>query len=126
MEELIVLYCGTGTVAGNRVYVGQRLQSTALPAIVVRVSSVRRAALCEANNKRLQLVEASVSAISNSVDEAADLVVTAVQNIANMFSASDGALIWDSGRRIEDPVVGEGDENEPYIATQDFTAYTRY
>lgn len=126
IEENLITAIGTGTTAGTRVHVGQRLESGTLPALVVRVQGVQRAALVEDSTKRLQLADVSVTAVAETMDGAADLVETAVANLTTYYAAADGCVVQTAGRRIDDPIQGDGDEAEPYVATQDFQIYLRY
>ena len=127
IEAQLITAIGTGTAAGTRVHVGQRLESGALPALIVRVTGgVERAALCEDSTKRLQRADVTVSAVATDMDSAGDLVEAAVANLTTYYETRDGCVIQTGGRTIDDPTSGEGDEAEPYVANQTVMVYVRF
>lgn len=127
IEAALITAIGGATTAGNRVHVGQRLESGTLPAIVVRVSSgTERVALDETAAGRLQRAEVQVSAIASTMTDAASLVETAVANLNTHFSTGGGCVIQSQARTIDDPTSGEGDEAEPYVANQTVQVYVRF
>lgn len=127
LEAEIISAIGTATAAGTRVHVGQRLESGALPALIVRITSgPEYVALGQSSGDRLIRADVQISAIADTMSAAGSLVEAAVAKLDTHYSNSDGCVVETQGRTIDDPTSGEGDEAEPYVANQTVTIYERY
>lgn len=127
LEAEIISAIGTSTTAGTRVHVGQRLESGALPALIVRMNSgPEYAALGDLLGSRLIRADVQLSAIAETMQAAGDLVEDAVSKLNTHYVASGGCVVETQARTIDDPTSGEGDEAEPYVASQTVTIYERY
>ena len=77
IEAKLKTWIGTLTDAGSRVYCGARLQSTALPAIVVEVNSGSAASLYGAT-ENLNQWDVSIRAVAETAFEAQNVAEDAV------------------------------------------------
>lgn len=109
------------TAAADRVHIGARLQSGALPAIVVRMPSGESA--CVGDTMHVYTVElAAVSATMVAAQTLAAAAVTKLRNYVVGLNAAN-CVIESSFAPVDDPVVGEGDEAEPAVCTANLTIY---
>lgn len=120
IESYVKTWIGTGTTAGTRVSAGSRLQSAALPAIVIEAQSGETATFYGAvglNDEQYDSWTISVRAVALTELDAVDLLESAISAIRTNIAA--GSVIYEpSLRTIQAPIVGEGDEAEPSIAQQ--------
>lgn len=119
IEAKLKTWIGTATAAGPRVYCGARLQSTALPAIVVEVNSGSAASLYGAT-ENLNQWDVSIRAVAETAFEAQNVAEDAVAKInahLDFTTAGKSVCYEPTYRTIEEPVLGEGDEAQPAICT---------
>lgn len=119
IEAKLKTWIGTATAAGSRVYCGARLQSTALPAIVVEVNSGSAASLYGVT-ENLNQWDVSIRAVAETAFEAQNVAEDAVTKInahSDFTTAGKSVCYEPTYRTIEEPVLGEGDEAQPAICT---------
>lgn len=120
IESHVKTWIGTSTAAGTRVSAGSRLQSAALPAIVIEAQSGETASFYGAvglNAEQYDSWTISVRAVALTELDAVNLLDSAITAIRTNIAA--GSVIYEpSLRTIQAPIVGEGDEAEPSIAQQ--------
>lgn len=120
IEGLIKTWIGTGTTAGTRVSAGSRLQSAALPAVVIEVQSGEIASFYGAVGLTVEQYDSwtvSLRAVALTELDAVNLLDSAIGAIRTNIAA--GSVIYEPAlRTIQAPIVGEGDEAEPSIAQQ--------
>lgn len=115
-EEDLVDWVGTSTAAQSRVFMGSRLQSTALPAVVLEVNGGRAATLSAATGSDLDQWEVAVRGVADDMASARNLAVAAVAAITT--NVDTGSVVYQPEYRlIEEPSLGQGDEAEPAICT---------
>jgi hypothetical protein len=124
-STLVYFVVGGGTDAGNRVSIGARLQSVTLPAVVISITKGERAALGNKTNVTMRY-EVTLSAIADTMAKAIEVEDQAYEAIRN-----DGQLnlpvvvaIRTSFGALEEPAIGEGDEQNPAICTSQLEIYT--
>lgn len=116
IEEDIIDWIGTGTTAGDRVYCGSRIQSSTLPAIVVEVVSGRAAAFAGGTAKNLDEYRVTLKGVADNMSGAIAAVEGAYAALIAGIDA--GSVVYsEEYRTIEEPVIGQGDEAEPAVAT---------
>lgn len=128
IEAKLKTWIGTATAAGTRVYCGARLQSTALPAIVVEVNSGSAASLYVGANNDLDQWDVSIRAVAETAFEAQNVAEAAVAKInahSDFTTAGKSVCYEPTYRTIEEPVLGEGDEAQPAICTATVTILHR-
>ena len=119
IESVVVeAIINSATTAGSRVVVGARLQSQTLPAVVVTFSAGSRVAL---GNKTLASYEVSIASIADSMIAAQDLSDSIDSNLP--FWLSSYAVVNTGFGVLDDPVVADGDEQNPAICTSNYTIY---
>ena len=114
-----------GTDAEDRVSIGARLQGVTLPAVVISITKGERGALGNTTNVTMRY-EVTLSAI-------ADLMTDAITLEEQAFDAIQGygiinvpvvLAIRTSFGALEEPAIGEGDEQNPAICTSQLEIYT--
>ena len=124
IEGLIKNWIGPGTTASTRVSVGSRVQFQLLPAVVIEVTAGEDACFTDALGYEVRRWEATIRGIAETALEAESLVTDAVFNIS--ASIPDPSVAYSTGQRtIEEPVIGEGDEAQPAIASQNIVILHR-
>lgn len=125
IEQRIKGWIGTATSAGTRVSVGSRVQSTALPAIVIEVESgepycfpTGTLAFCDRWTVRLRCI-AETALTAHTLYQSATVALLAG------VPAGDGCALEIDRRTIEEPVLGEGDESQPAVCTATYQIYYR-
>lgn len=120
IETLVKTWIGSNTAAGTRVSAGSRLQSAALPAIVIEAQSGEIASFYGPVGLNVQQYESwtiSVRAVALTELDAVYLLEAAIGAISTNI-ASGSVMYEPTLRTIQAPIVGEGDEAEPSIAQQ--------
>ena len=117
-SQVVEAIINSATTAGSRVVVGARLQSQTLPAVVVTFSAGSRVAL---GNKTLASYEVSIASIADSMIAAQDLSDSIDSNLP--FWLSSYAVVNTGLGVLDDPVVSDGDEQNPAICTSNYTIY---
>ena len=114
-----------GTDAEDRVSIGARLQGVTMPAVVISITKGERGALGNTTNVTMRY-EVTLSAI-------ADLMTDAITLEDQAFAAIQGSgivnvpvllAIRTSFGALEEPAIGEGDEQNPAICTSQLEIYT--
>ena len=114
-----------GTDAEDRVSIGARLQGVTLPAVVISITKGERGALGNTTNVTMRY-EVTLSAI-------ADLMTDAITLEDQAFAAIQGSgivnvpvllAIRTSFGALDEPAIGEGDEQNPAICTSQLEIYT--
>ena len=114
-----------GTDAEDRVSIGARLQGVTLPAVVISITKGERGALGNTTNVTMRY-EVTLSAI-------ADLMTDAITLEEQAFDAIQGygiinvpvvLAIRTSFGALEEPAIGEGDDQNPAICTSQLEIYT--
>lgn len=117
-SQVVEAIINSATTAGSRVVVGARLQSQTLPAVVVTFSAGSRVAL---GNKTLAMYEVSIASIADSMIAAQDLSDSIDSNLP--FWLASYAVVNTGFGVLDDPVVADGDEQNPAICTSNYTIY---
>ena len=117
-SQVVEAIINSATTAGSRVVVGARLQSQTLPAVGVTISAGSRVAL---GNKTLASYEVSIASIADSMIAAQDLSDSIDSNLP--FWLSSYAVVNTGFGVLDDPVVADGDEQNPAICTSNYTIY---
>jgi len=129
IEAQIKTWIGTATTAGTRVSVGSRLQSDALPAVVIEVTGGEEAAfdgVVDLDIARLARYDVTIRSVAETMDAASTLNASVMTKLFTSVNLAGGVAFNPSMRTIEEPVVGEGDEAQPAIVTAPVTIYHRY
>lgn len=111
------------TTAGRRVYVGQRLQSAALPALTISVNESQRVTLGVGSTVGLVRYAYTLNAIDSTMGGAMALADQAATVLQTTYAASSVACLRTSEPQLQDPSPGEGDEIEPVIASVTLETY---
>ena len=117
-SQVVEALINSATTAGSRVVVGARLQSQTLPAVVVTFSAGSRVAL---GNKTLAMYEVSIASIADSMIAAQGLSDSIADNMP--LNLSSYAVVNTGFGVLDDPVVADGDEQNPAICTSNYTIY---
>lgn len=105
------------TVAEGRVHVGARLQSGALPAVVIEQLSSERAALGSGSTISLVRHDLRVSAIAADM-ATARLTASSAADYAVLNMTFAGYVTFRTSEVVvEEPQSGEGDEQQPSVAS---------
>jgi hypothetical protein len=105
------------TTAGRRVTVGLRLQSSALPALTVNVQGSERAALGTGAASSLVRYTYTLNAVAVTMADAMALAESAATVVQTAYAAAGKATYRIQEPQLNDTQMGEGDEQEPAIAT---------
>ena len=117
-SQVVEAIINSSTTAGSRVVVGARLQSQTLPAVVVTISAGSRVAL---GNKTLAMYEVSIASIADSMIAAQGLSDSIDSTLP--FWLSSFAVVNTGFGVLDDPIVADGDEQNPAICTSNYTIY---
>ena len=114
-----------GTDAEDRVSIGARLQGVTLPAVVISITKGERGALGNTTNVTMRY-EVTLSAIADLMTDAITLEDQAFQAIQGSGLVNIPVLlaIRTSFGALEEPAIGEGDEQNPAICTSQLEIYT--
>jgi hypothetical protein len=114
IESTIIGWISGETDAGARVSVGNRLQSTELPAIVVEMPSGIAASIGSAPISRYEVVFNCIAATMAQAQGIAD----DVENIMKAEApGGNKCAITTSYGVLQEPTIGDGSEQEPAICT---------
>jgi hypothetical protein len=117
-SQVVEAIINSSTTAGSRVVVGARLQSQILPAVVVTISAGARVAL---GNKTLAMYEVSIASIADSMIAAQGLSDSIADGMP--INLSSYAVVNTGFGVLDDPVVADGDEQNPAICTSNYMIY---
>ena len=114
-----------GTDAEDRVSIGARLQGVTLPAVVISITKGERGALGNTTNVTMRY-EVTLSAIADLMTDAITLEDQAFEAIQGSGLVNRPVLlaIRTSFGALEEPAIGEGDEQNPAICTSQLEIYT--
>ena len=114
-----------GTDAEDRVSIGARLQGVTLPAVVISITKGERGALGNTTNVTMRY-EVTLSAIADLMTDAITLEDQAFEAIQGSGLVNIPVLlaIRTSFGALEEPAIGEGDEQNPAICTSQLEIYT--
>jgi hypothetical protein len=124
-STLVYLVVNGFTAAGNRVSIGARLQSVTLPAVVISITKGERGALGNKTNVTMRY-EVTLSAIADTMTDAIALEEDAFEAIRvdGLATLPTVLAIRTSFGALEEPAIGEGDEQNPAICTSQLEIYT--
>ena len=126
IESTLVYFVVNGlTAAGSRVSIGARLQGVTLPAVVINITKGERGALGNTTNVTMRY-EVTLSAIADLMTDAIALeaeAFTAIQSYGNINIPVLLAIRTSFGA-LDEPAIGEGDEQNPAICTSQLEIYT--
>lgn len=124
-QYLVYFVVQGGTDAEDRVSIGARLHGVALPAVVINVTKGERAALGNTTNVTMRY-EVTLSAIADLMTDAITLEAQAFVAIQSYGSVNVPVLlaIRTSFGALDEPAIGEGDEQNPAICTSQLEIYT--
>jgi hypothetical protein len=124
-STLVYLVVNGLTAAGNRVSIGARLQSVTLPAVVISITKGERGALGNKTNVTMRY-EVTLSAIADLMTDAIALEDAAFEAIRvdGLATFPTVLAIRTSFGALEEPAIGEGDEQNPAICTSQLEIYT--
>lgn len=105
------------TDAEQRVHVGSRLQSGSLPALVIEQLSAERAALTSSSTTSLVRHQWRISAVASTMIDARQLASLAATVAASNMNVEGFTTYRISEPVLEEPQSGEGDEQEPAVAS---------
>lgn len=105
------------TTAQDRVHVGSRLQSGALPAVVIEQISSERATIGAAGAAGTVRHQWRLSAIASDMIFAMDLAKNAADYAVFNMTSGGYTTYRVSEAVVEEPQSGEGDEQQPSIAS---------
>ena len=105
------------TSAGSRVHTGARLQSGALPAVIVEHLSAERAALSTGATPSLVRHQFRVAGVAGTMIDARNLADLAASFACSGLTAAGSATYKISESVVEEPQSGEGDEEQPAVAS---------
>lgn len=120
IESTIISWIGTTTAASTRVSVGARLQSAALPALVIELGEGSAAAL-NGGTPKLDRYELTMNAVAETMISAQSLAAEAVAKVVAGEAAVGGCAYETRYAVIQAPIVGEGDEVEPAVCAATLT-----
>ena len=126
IEQYLVYFVVQGaTDAEDRVSIGARLHGVTLPAVVINVTKGERAALGNTTNVTMRY-EVTLSAIADLMTDAIALEEEAFNAIQSYGNINIPVLlaIRTSFGALEEPAIGEGDEQNPAICTSQLEIYT--
>ena len=124
-STLVFFVVDAPTEAGDRVSIGARLQSVTLPAVVISITKGERGALGNTTNVTMRY-EVTLSAIAELMTDAISLEADAFEAIRSYGSINVPVVlaIRTSFGALEEPAIGEGDEQNPAICTSQLEIYT--
>ena len=117
IEALLYTALDAQTSAGSRVSVGLRLQSAALPALVISVQGSERAALGASGSVSLVRYTYAINAVAETMADALTLAGTAAGVVQSEFALTNYSTYRIQEPQLADASPGEGDEQMPAIAS---------
>lgn len=105
------------TTAEDRVHVGARLQSGALPAVVIEQLSAERATIGPAGASGTVRHQWKLNAIASDMIVARDLAKNAADYAVFNMTTGGYTTFRVSEVVVEEPQSGEGDEQQPAVAS---------
>jgi hypothetical protein len=120
IEASVITWLSGGTAAGTRVYTGARMQETDLPALVVQVTQSAAASIGPSPLKRHTV---TVSAVAETMASAQSIATACAALMATGAVGASGVSVETELPRLEEPVLGDGDEAEPAICNAYFEVY---
>jgi len=124
-STLVYFVVDSGTDAEDRVSIGARLQGVTLPAVVINITKGERGALGNLTGVT-KVYEVTLSAIADTMTQAIeveDQAFVAIQSQGNV-NVPTLLAIRKSFAALEEPAIGEGDEQNPAICTSQLEIYT--
>jgi len=124
-STLVYFVVDSGTDAEDRVSIGARLQGVTLPAVVINITKGERGALGNLTNVTM-VYEVTLSAIADTMTQAIEVESQAFEAIKGSGNVNVPILlaIRKSFGALEEPAIGEGDEQNPAICTSQLEIYT--
>ena len=124
-STLVYFVANGGTDADDRVSIGARLHGVALPAVVISITKGERGALGNTTNVTMRY-EVTLSAIADLMTDAISLEADAFEAIRSYGAVNVPVVvaIRSSFGALEEPAIGEGDEQNPAICTSQLEIYT--
>lgn len=125
IEATLVSFVANNTDANARVSIGARLQSVTLPAVVISITKGERGALGNKSGVTMRY-EVTLSAIADTMADAIKVEGQAFDAIRTNGLINVPVLICvqTSFGALEEPAIGEGDEQNPAICTSQLEIYT--
>lgn len=120
IEASVITWLSGGTAAGTRVYTGARMQETALPALVVSVTQSVAASIGASPLKRHTV---TVTAVAETMASAQSIATACAALMATGATGASGCSVETELPRLDEPVLGDGDEAEPASCTAFFEVY---
>jgi len=124
-STLVYFVVNSGTDAEDRVSIGARLQGVELPAVVINITKGDRGALGNLTGVT-KVYEVTLSAIADTMTQAIEVEDQAFSAIRDQGAVNVPTLlaIRTSFGALEEPAIGEGDEQNPAICTSQLEIYT--
>lgn len=120
IEASVISWLSGGTSAGTRVYTGARMQDTVLPALVVTVNQSQAAAIGASPLTRHTV---TVSAVAETMASAQSIASSCASLMSLGATSAGGCSVETERPRLDEPVLGDGDEAEPAICNAFFEVY---
>ena len=120
IEASVITWLSGGTAAGTRVYTGTRMQETDLPALVVAVTQSQAAAIGASALKRHTV---TVTAVAETMASAQSIASGCASLMALGATGASGCSVETELPRLDEPILGDGDEAEPASCTAFFEVY---
>ena len=117
IEASVITWLSGGTAAGTRVYTGTRMQETDLPALVVAVTQSQAAAIGASALKRHTV---TVTAVAETMASAQSIASGCASLMALGATGASGCSVETELPRLDEPILGDGDEAEPASCTAFF------
>ena len=117
IDSQLFSFLDAATAAGRRVTVGLRLQSAALPALTINVQGSERAALGSGSTNSLVRYTYTLNAVAVTMSEAMSVAEAAADAVQAAYAALGVATYRLQEPQLVDVQMGEGDEQEPAIAS---------
>lgn len=120
IEASVITWLSGGTAAGTRVYTGARLQESDLPAIVVQVTQSQAVAIGSSPLKRHNV---TVTAVAETMASAQSIASACAALMSTGATAGGGCSVETELPRLDEPLLGDGDEAEPASCNAFFEVY---
>lgn len=120
IESSVITWLTNGTSAADRVYTGARMQETNLPALVVQVN---QSVALSIGGSPLKRHSVTVSAVADTMSSAQSIATACAALMATGAVAAGGCSIETELPRLDEPVLGDGDEAEPAVCNANFEVY---
>lgn len=118
--SVITWLSGVSGISG-RVYTGTRMQSTALPSLVVEVAAGEP--LCIGATPRLTRFPVTVRAVAETMAQAQTIAALVGPAMVSGAAGAAGCSVEVQRHALQEPVLGEGDEAAPAICDTQFEVY---